>query len=275
MTEAAQIPPALVQRQALDQAAARVIWLLSRDGPEPDLDAALTPISALALLGLQELCTRFALHGLERDLFLLAAGPELSLEAAGTLAAHPLAVEGRATPVLAEAVLGPEAVDALGLTRHLRDAGLVALAPGPVLAHRPLSVDAAVVHALRGMPQPCEALMPALTPLVPGPESEHATTLAAALSHAREGDALIALDAGPGADAAILAATAFALHGLRCYALDPEGADLGEDEIARAATRDMVLLGAGLVLDATEVRLAERITAPMVLTGPAPRGCRR
>ena len=128
MTEAAQIPPALVQRQALDQAAARVIWLLSRDGPEPDLDAALTPISALALLGLQELCTRFALEGLERDLFLLASGPELSLEAAGTLAAHPLAVEGRATPVLAEAGLGPEAVDALGPARHLRDAGLVALA---------------------------------------------------------------------------------------------------------------------------------------------------
>ncbi|MCR9088150.1 MAG: ATP-binding protein [Rhodobacteraceae bacterium] len=275
MTEAAQIPPALVQRQALDHAAARVIWLIAREGPEPDLDAALAPLSALAVPGVQEVCARFGLSGLQRDLFLLAAGPELSLEAAAALAIHPLAVDGRATPSMAEAVLGPEAIDRLGPVAHLRDAGLVDLAPGPVLAHRPLSIDAAVVHALRGTPQPSEALMPALTPVAPGPENAEGATLATGLQRAREGDALVALDAGPGADAAGLAASAFALHGLRCYALDPDRLDLGEAEIARAATRDMVLLGAGLVLPASHARLAERITAPMVLTGAAPRGCRR
>lgn len=273
MTEAAHIPDALIQRQALDLAGARVVWLLKRDATEPDLDAGLVPLGALTTVGIAELCARFGLRGLLRDVFLLAAAPDLSLTAAAALAAHPLSVDGRATPALAEVVLGPEAMAELGPVAHLRGAGLVVLDPGPVFAHRPLGVDAAVIHALRGVPQPSEALVPGLTPVATAAEDMAGTAaLADGLRRARDTDVLIALTAGTGA---MLAAAAFARHGLGCYALDPDRVDLPEDAIARAVTRDMVLLTAGLVLSAAHARLAERITAPMVLLGSAPRGLRR
>ena len=278
MTRRETIPPAALHRRALELAAARVRWLLGpRDRPSPDLDAALAEVAAFGANGLTTLCQKFALTGLLRDIFLLALAPDLDPETAAALAGHPLALRGRATPALADLVLGPDAAGALGPLGRLRHACLVELAPGPGLAQRPLAVDAAVILFLHGAPQPSEALLPALTLLsdaVPGSDP-----LARAISTARRQSPqpLIHLQDARRREAEMQGTGAFAALGLTAFALEPDRVDLPPAQIAALVNRDMVLLGAGCVMKSgpgTDA-LADQISAPLILWGPAAPQTRR
>lgn len=159
MTRAEHIPAEALQMKALEIAARRVGWLLNgRQGAAPDLDADLKPLAAIGPVGLAEVFLRFGLAGRTRDTFLLAAAPDLGPEAAAAVAAHPLALQGRATPGLIAHVLGPGALEALAPQGLLAQAGLVEVVPGPGLAQRLLAVEPGLVHALYGAAQPGEGL---------------------------------------------------------------------------------------------------------------------
>lgn len=274
MTRAEHIPAEALQMKALEIAARRVGWLLNgRQGAAPDLDADLKPLAAIGPVGLAEVFLRFGLAGRTRDTFLLAAAPDLGAEAAAAVAAHPLALQGRATPGLIAHVLGPGALEALAPQGLLAQAGLVEVVPGPGLAQRLLAVEPGLVHAVYGAAQPGEGLAPALTALhdAQGIAEADRDRLAEALVAARDkpGFPLIHLRLADRLLAERLATAAFAWLGLRAYALDPEAVDLPPARLAALLNRDLVLLKAGLVLRAGPAAdaLADHVTAPLLVWG--------
>lgn len=277
MTQSARIPPAALQARALDVAGERVRWLLSgQTGTPPNLDAGLATLAAIGPVGLAELFTRFGLHGTARDVFLLAAAPELGAETAHAIASHPLSLEARATPAMATQLLGPDGITALAPTALLSQAALVTLSPGRGLAHRCLSIDPGLVHFLLGTPAPGAALTHVLIPatfdaLVP---QDDVSSLADALTaaHASKDRPLVHLHQPDRLDAETLGAAAMAQLGLAAFVLDPNATDLSPARLAAELNRDLVLLNAGLILPvAAADPLADLITAPCMIWGsPAP-----
>ena len=115
------------------------------------LAAQLEDLAALGSVALLQVIRRFGLSPLDTDLLCLVAAPELGVDAAAALAAHPLALNGRATPALSVLVaLGAEAGPALGPAALLRRAALVEALPGHGLAQRTLVLPEAVAAALIG-----------------------------------------------------------------------------------------------------------------------------
>lgn len=274
MSRAEHIPAEALQMKALDLAAARILWLLGdQNGSPPDLDDGLKPLAAMGPVGLAEVSLRFGLTGRTRDTFLLAAAPDLGPKPAAAIAAHPLALQGRATPGLIVQVLGPGALEALGPQGLLFQAALVDTVPGSGLAQRLLALDPGLVHALFGAVQPGEALAPALIALhdADGVAEPDRDRLAEAMVAAREkpGFPLIHLRLGDRLLAERLATAAFARLGLRAFALDPEAFDLPPTRLAALLNRDLVLLDAGLVLKSGPIAdaLADQVTAPLLVWG--------
>lgn len=271
-----------LHRRALEAAGERVAWLLGpQQDPEPDLDALLHPLQKLGPAGMVALFAKFGLGRLARDIFLLVAAPELGPKAAAALAAHPLALNGRATPALIDLVLGPGAMAEIGPVSHLRRAALIDIAPGPGLAQRGLSVGAAVAQYIHDAPQPDEALAPALTPLAdPDPPADpDAGLLARAVRDARTRtpQPVLFLRERRRLEAERHAAGAFAALGLRAFALDTEVLDLPPDRLAALLNRDAVFLEAGVVVPQTPVSawLADLVSAPLIVWGETPPSCRR
>lgn len=277
MTREARIPAAALQARALDLAGERVRWLLSgQTGTPPDLDAGLTTLAAIGPVGLAELLTRFGLSGIARDVFLLAAAPELGSETAHAIASHPLSLEARATPAMATQLLGPDGIGALAPNALLSQAALVTLSPGRGLAHRCLSIDPGLVHFLHGTPGPGEALIHALIPqpVTMTVNANEVDQLAGALTaaHTSDGRPIVHLNQADRLDAENLCAAAMMQLGLAAFILDRTATDLPPTRLAAELNRDLVLLNAGLILPVTEADpLADLITAPCLIWGnPAP-----
>lgn len=273
MTRTANIPSAALQARALELAGKRVRWLLSgQTGTPPDLDEGLKTLTAIAPVGLSELFTRFTLTGTVRDLFLLAAAPELDPETAHAIASHPLSLQSRATPALVGQVLGPDGITALAPTALLSQAALVTLAQGHGLAQRVLTIDAGVAQFLHGRPSPGEALTHALTPLTDAAAMDHpdAATLADVLTdaHGAPDHPILHLPGNDRLDAERLGMAALARLGLSAFALDRAATSLPAARLASELNRDLVLLKAGLILPASEAALADLVTVPLLLWGP-------
>ncbi|WP_341368407.1 ATP-binding protein [Yoonia sp. BS5-3] len=277
MTQEARIPPAALQARALDIAGERVRWLLSgQTGTPPDLDAGLATLAAIGPVGLHELCTRFGLSGIARDVFLLAAAPELGAETAHAIASHPLSLKSCATPAMATQLLGPESIAALAPNALLSQAALITLSTGTGLAHRSLSIDPGLVQFLHGVPALGAVLAHALTPKsIDFPlGNDEAARLATALSTAH-GDPerpIIHLNLPDRLSAENLGAAAIAHLGLTPFVFDHDATDLPAARVAAELNRDLVLLNGGLILTASDASpLADLITAPCLIWGnPAP-----
>ena len=272
------IPGDAIQTRALDLAAGRVTWLLDPGASDqPDLDAGLAPLTAMGPVGLATLFERFSLKGLERDVFLLIAAPELGAKAAAEIARHPLALRGRTTPALLVHVLGPSALATLGSGALLHQAALINLEPGPGLSQRAVSLDASVVQFIHGAAQPAEMLAHGLVRL--GLAEGDGTTLARALRDARAHPQipLVHLRSPNKMEAERLAAAAFASLGLQGFALDLDTADMARSQMAACLNRDLVLLEAGVVIRADDAgcAIADQIMAPVVLWGDAALNTRR
>lgn len=276
MTRHQTISPAALQARALDQAGRHAIQLLAA-GPGPGM--ALVPeLEALAALGpvaLLQLIERFGLSPLETDLICLIAAPELGLEPATALAAHPLAQDGRATPALCQMVLGAEAGPALTSAALLRQALLIEAGPGPGLAQRILTLPEAVAAALIGAPAPDPALAPALTPCPRAPHPE-AALLTQALFAARRDPAqpILHLACADPAEAAVLGSAAAAGLGLNMAALEPQllPPGLNPAQAAGLLNRDAVLTETAFLIPATPegCLIADRLQAPCLLWGSEP-----
>lgn len=272
MTRVEPVPAEALQLKALSLAAQHVERLLGGGGGEAgDFDEGLESLVASGPVGLADVLHRFGLAGRTRDTFLLAAAPDLDPCAAAAVAAHPLSLQGRATPGLIVHVLGPGALEALAPHGLLSQAGLVDTVPGLGLSQRLLAVDSGLVQTLHGAPQPGEALAQIMVPLRDAsgvPEADR-DCLADALLASRDSSTVpvIHLRLDDRLRAERLASSAFAWLGLRAFALDAEIVDIAPARLASMLNRDLVLLKAGLVLQAGPAAnvLADLVTGPLVI----------
>lgn len=299
MTRHQTISPAALQARALDLAGRHAAELLAA-GPDTGSGAALVPalneLAALGPVALLRILHRFGLSAAETDLFCLIAAPELGLEPATALAAHPLAQQGRATVALCQMLLGAEAGPLLSAGALLRQAALVEALPGPGLAQRPLALPEAVASALIGAPIPDPALAPALTRapasvltpvltpvLAPGATAAHpqAAMLAEALIRARSDPAapILHLACADPAEAAAAAIGAAAGLGLHLAMLEPQllGPGLDPARAAQLLNRDAVLTETAFLIPATPegCLIADRLQAPCLLWGIEPHRTQR
>ncbi|MDQ7775040.1 MAG: ATP-binding protein [Paracoccus aminovorans] len=276
MTRHQTISAAALQARALELAGEHAQALLA--GAGGDLRGALGQLAALGPVALGRIAERFGLTGLELDLLCLVAAPELGPEPAAALAAHPLALQGRATPALCALMLGAEAGPALAATALLRQGALVEALPGSGLAQRLLVLPEAVAAALIGAPGPDPALLGALSPCPAGPHPQ-AGALAQALLAARGLDpAPVAhLACADPAEAAALCGAASALLGLRAAVLDPAALAIDPARAAQLLNRDAVLTETCFLIPATPegCQIAERLQAPCLLWGIEPRRMQR
>jgi hypothetical protein len=241
--------------------------------PAPDLKKELAPLGPVALVQMFE---GFGLPPLARDVFALIAAPECGTEAAASLAGHPLSLRARATPALIEAVLGPEAVPLVTHTGLLRAAGLVTLESGSGFAQRMLALPEAVVAALRGVPEPDLLLQPAVSFVATQSAEPESTLVAEALLRGRDlrPSPLLHLHGQDSLRASRIAAWAFGELGLATLCLDPALLGPGCDpaRVADLLNRDLILLGAGVLLPATQdgAQIAERTRAAVLIHGAHP-----
>lgn len=266
-------------RDAIDPAralaAAHAIALLRGERPAPL--APLLERATPAPSPLLTLSRRFALSALDVDLLALVAAPELGLDAAAALAAHPLAIDGLATAALGAELLGPDALGALAPGATLRASALIAARPGAGFAGRPLHIPEAVATALAGAAAPDQRLGAALQPCPPGEADTAAgARLADALLRARSltPAPILHLDTDDLAQAMALAGAAARRLGLGLAllqpALLPQTSDC--DAVVRALGRDAILLATMVLLPASAegCLLADRLHGPFLLWGKAP-----
>ena len=279
MTRHQTISAAARQARALELAGRHAMALLQGE-PAAPLLAQIEDLSALGPVALLQIARRFGLSALDLDLFCLIAAPELGIEPAAALAAHPLAQHGRATPALCGMVLGPEAGPALSAAALLRQGALVEALPGHGFAQRLLAVPEAVASALIGAPVPDPALAPALSPCLAAPHPQ-AGALAEALLKARaENPApILHLATADPAEAGALAAEAAAGLGLHLAALEPRllPQDLDPARAAQLLNRDVVLTETAMLIPATPegCLIADRLLGPCLLWGIDPHRTQR
>lgn len=279
MTRHQAISAAARQARALELAGRHAMALLQGEPAEPLL-AQLEDLSALGPVALLQIARRFGLSALDLDLFCLIAAPELGIEPAAALAAHPLARHGRATPALCGMVLGAEAGPALSATALLRQGALVEALPGHGFAQRVLAVPEAVASALIAAPVPDPALAPALSPCMAAPHPQ-AGTLAEALLKARAQNPapILHLATADPVEAGALAAEAVAGLGLRLAALEPRllPQDLDPARAAQLLNRDVVLTETAMLIPATPegCLIADRLLGPCLLWGIDPHRTQR
>lgn len=279
MTRHQTISAAARQARALELAGRHAMALLQGE-PAGPLLAQFEDLSALGPVALLQIARRFGLSALDLDLFCLIAAPELGIEPAAALAAHPLAQHGRATPALCGMVLGPETGPALSATALLRQGALVEALPGHGFAQRLLAVPEAVASALIGAPVPDPALAPALSPCLAAPHPQ-AGALAEALLKARaENPApILHLATADPAEAGALAAEAAAGLGLHLATLEPRllPQDLDPARAARLLNRDVVLTETAMLIPATPegCLIADRLLGPCLLWGIDPHRTQR
>ena len=149
---------------ALEEAAGWLSGAIHPGGLRGRLEALTAP-SALLFLA-----DRFGLDEAALESLVLVLAPDLSPDGAAALAAHPLASQGRASPALIEACGVADPARTLSPVAPLRAHRLVRLAPGEGFAHRTLSAEESVLHAVRGAPSVCAQLIDLLTPLAVEPD---------------------------------------------------------------------------------------------------------
>lgn len=245
--------------------------LAGRKSPplEPDLAALEAPGPLLQLV------RRFGLSALDLDLFCLVAAPELGIEAAAALAAHPLALQGRATPALCRALLGEQVGPALAATGLLRQGILFEMQPGTGFAQRILTIPEAVAAALAGAPGPDPMLAGALSPCLAAPHAD-AKRLAEAMLRVRRDlpPPILHLRMADPVEAGGLASTAATQIGLGLLILEPSllPPGLGPAEAARLLNRDVALMGTAILIPATHegCLIADRLHGPAILWGTDP-----
>lgn len=234
---------------------------------------------------LDQLAARFGLSPFERELVLLAAGPELDGSfgrALGALQGDPALRRG--TFGLALAKLPGAHWSALAPTGTLRRWELVHLDPGPVLTARPLAVDERVLHFLLGVSLLDPWLQPRLAevesaPPVPPSRRPAVQALVDAWtgSGVRPVGVLVGRDLG-GLEAVAAAAVAH-FHG-RPWRIRAADLPREPEERARFATRwgrEVVLDRAVLLVDAMDADAESLASLPAVadaLPGPMAVLCR-
>jgi hypothetical protein len=238
--------------------------------PSPAADPALVTAleeAAVALpapSALEILVQRFGLSPFERDVLLLAAGPELD----AAFAARCAAAQGdpaRRLPTfsLALAALPGAHWSALLPSAPLRHWRLVELDSRESLTLAPLRIDERILHHLAGLRHLDERLTGLIRPL-PEPEEpipshrELAERIARAWAEASGREALPAIQicGGDAAACRTLAAAACALVGLDAYALSAAvmpTAPAEMDSLIRLWEREAVLAGGALLIDAEDL----------------------
>ncbi len=255
-------------REQLSAALARLLARL-RGATVPEVDGA-------GEGGLAHLCAVFGLSPFERDVLLLAAGPELDTAFAAACAA----LAGQASPWpsfgLALARLPDAHWGALAPSGPLRWWRLVEPGAGPLLA-APLQVDECILHVLAGVPQIDARLLGLATPWAG--DAAHAPSQAgvvAAVASAWRHERKVAIRApeDAGASSALAAAAAslgLALFRMRAADIPPPVTE--RQALARLWSRQAALDGCALVIgvedaDGTE---QERAAAELLMRvqGPA------
>jgi hypothetical protein len=214
---------------------------------------------------LARIAEAFGLNALATDTLLLAALADQRPAVSAPLQAHRLAVGGRATPALIEAVLGD---GALAAELPLRQAGLVSLRGEGRLYERGISVAEPVLEALWGRVAWDAALAPLLRP---APVAAGDAGLAHRIGQAWQATGQVIYGDDSGAAGLI----ARAMQGVGLVRLDV--ADLPDDAAVRAGLaqvlrRDLILSGQVLMLmaDGHGARawdFCERVGLPMFLCG--------
>ena len=237
-------------------------------GAAPELpDAGLVAAREAARAAMEEppaleiLAESFGLSAFERDVVLLAAGPDLDGAFAAACAPHP-------SFSLALAALPEAHWSALGPRAPLRRWRLIELGAGSSLTRRPLAVDERVLHYLAGVDDSSDHRLAGwIEPLAPAdqlvPSQERLAERLAAAWTEPEGPLPVVELCGddPGAKRAV-ASAACAAFGLRLYVLPaltiPDGpAEL--DGLRRLWEREAVLAGGALLVDAEALDTADAV----------------
>ncbi len=280
MTHQDRISSAALQDRAFAIAEARVMGLLqAKSAGWKSLTEACADLAPLGTIWTAVLFDRFRLSALQQDIFLLAAAPDLGIGAAAALAEHPLSAQGRATPALMTALLGPEARSEVMPSSLLRLSHLIEARPQATSVDRPIYVPETVLSYIAGTPTPDPALLPVLTQIMPTQASAQDQAVADAILSARNFSPtpLVHLETVDGHLAERTAAAALGSLSLAAFALSGEALPMPAEHLARLLNRDLVLLGGGLIAPATSegVAVADRVTAPCLVWGTAMSGSRR
>lgn len=239
--------------------AARLRALADSQTP-PDDDPFDAVISDCALA---RLVAKFSLSRFERDLLVLTAGVEIDAELPALIAK--LHGDARRTrPTLALALRGLAAGDwaALSPDGPLRRGRLLAIAEGPVLTSRPLSVEEPVIQYLLGLPVLDPLLSGAVDPLeakleLTNGQQQAVTSLVEAWSRRDSGGrrSKTQLSGNSPGDARIVVEAASQQIGFKPYELDVarlHGSGPTVAEFAQLWERDAVLHDCTLLLDVDE-----------------------
>jgi hypothetical protein len=242
---------------------------------------------------LDTLCRAFSLSDFERQVLLLAAGPELDASFATLLARlEGDAQRGRPSFGLALAALPNAHWSALLPDAPLRRLRLLELEAGQRLTSSPLRIDERVLHYLAGLSCPDERLFSLLDPIgerpLPASHASLSERLAAALRRAGlDAQARSLLLVGELAASRAVAARAAAALGLRAFgwrAADVPASAPERLSLARLCERETVLEGCLIVIEveATEaaearaaVLFAESVGVPVLIAAAEPIPMRR
>ncbi len=241
----------------------------AKDGAGEGGDAP--PVESFEIDGhppaLEALAATFGLSRFERDVLLLAAGPDLDVRFASLCAAaqgnpsRPWPTFGLALAALDEPSWG--ALSPQGALRHWR---LIELGPGEGLSSAPLRADERVLHYLRGLEVLDERLaglvewLPVPRSLVPS-QARVAERLAAAWARAAEGGSRMPVAELSGIEMeGKREIAAAAVHALGLSLLELPAAVLPTvavevDGLVRLLGREVALTHAALFLDAQELDL--------------------
>ena len=274
-----------VNRLAVAVIAERVMALLSEKPELPEVRSHLealerdVPFSPHALTVMR----RLDLSDVESDLLALIGGPDLSEDVSEKIASHRLSRSGRVTPALIADLRIEGSLQALSPVSVLRQLQLIHMSQSRGFSEQPVCLDETVVFALNGVPAPCEVLSTVLLPVEPG-ESEpregvDRLIIAFKTARLRRSRPILYLKEGR-AGSVKKAADCFTALGLHAFTLAVDQismAELDQDMFSRRLTRDLALIGAGLILPAPEDldvshqaavwRLADRLDVNLILAG--------